>query len=99
MSELFFAGLLEIPTILLARWVSVGAPVLVISLWHKFPTGAVTTMTWSGLRGGICVALALSLQAGSERKLVLTTTHLLVVFSILVQGLTIKQVVTRAMRS
>jgi CPA1 family monovalent cation:H+ antiporter len=56
-------------------------------------------MTWGGLRGGISVALALSLPAGSERELVLTTTYVLVVFSILVQGLTIKQVVRRAMRS
>ena len=70
-----------------------------ISLWHKFPTGAVTTMTWGGLRGGISVALALSLPAGTERR-VGTDDHLCaVVFSILVQGLTIKQVVRRAMRS
>jgi CPA1 family monovalent cation:H+ antiporter len=84
---------------LLARWVRAGTPVLMMSLWHKFPTGAVTIMTWGGLRGGISVALALSLPASSERDLVLTTTCVLVVFSILVQGLTIKQVVRRAMRS
>ena len=95
----FFAGLLAIPAILLARWVSVGAPVLLMSRWQKFPPGTLTIMTWGGLRGGISVALALSLPAGSERELVLAMTYVLVVFSILVQGLTIKQVVMRFMRS
>ena len=56
-------------------------------------------MTWGGLRGGISVALALSLPVGSERDLVLAMTYVLVVFSILVQGLTIKQVVMWFMRS
>jgi len=97
--DLLFAGLLAIPGILFARWVSVGAPVLVMSRWQKFPPGTVTIMTWGGLRGGISVALALSLPASSERELVLAMTYVLVVFSILVQGLTIKQVVIRFMRS
>ena len=97
--DLLFAGLLAIPAILFARWVSVGAPVLVMSRWQKFPPGTVTIMTWGGLRGGISVALALSLPVGSERELVLAMTYVLVVFSILVQGLTIKQVVMRFMRS
>ncbi len=56
-------------------------------------------MTWGGLRGGISVALALSLPVGSERELVLAMTYVLVVFSILVQGLTINQVVMCFMRS
>ena len=97
--DLLFAGLLAIPAILFARWVSVGAPVLAMSRWQKFAPGTVTIMTWGGLRGGISVALALSLPVGSERELVLAMTYVLVVFSILVQGLTIKQVVMRFMRS
>jgi CPA1 family monovalent cation:H+ antiporter len=97
--DLLFAGLLAIPATLFARWVSVGAPVLVMSRWQKFPPGTVTIMTWGGLRGGISVALALSLPVGSERELVLAMTYMLVVFSILVQGLTIKQVVIWFMRS
>jgi CPA1 family monovalent cation:H+ antiporter len=97
--DLLFAGLLAIPAILFARWVSVGAPVLVMSRWQKFQPGTVTIMTWGGLRGGISVALALSLPVGSERELVLAMTYVLVVFSILVQGLTIKQVVMWFMRS
>ena len=97
--ELLFAGLLAIPAMLLARWVSVGTPVLLMSIWHKFPTGAVTIMTWGGFAAASPWHWALSLPGGSERELVLTTTYVLVVFSILVQGLTIKQVVRRAMRS
>ena len=95
--DLLFAGLVAIPGILFARWVSVGAPVLVMSHWQKFPPGTLAIMTWGGLRGGISVALALSLPSGSERELVLAMTYVLVVFSILVQGLTIKQVVIRFM--
>jgi monovalent cation:H+ antiporter, CPA1 family len=97
--DLLLAGALAIPAMLFARLVSVSAPVLAMRRWQKFQSGTITIMTWGGLRGGISVALALSLPAGSERELVLTTTYVLVVFSILVQGLTIKQVVTRAMAS
>jgi len=91
--ELFFVGLLAIPAILLARWVSVALPVAVISRWREFTQGAVTIMTWGGLRGGISVALALSLPAGREREIVLVVTYIVVIFSILAQGLTLKRVV------
>jgi CPA1 family monovalent cation:H+ antiporter len=91
--DLFFVGLLAIPTILLARWVSVALPVALISRWQEFTPGAVTIMTWGGLRGGISVALALSLPAGREREIVLVVTYIVVIFSILAQGLTLKHVV------
>jgi Na+:H+ antiporter len=97
--DLLFAGLLAIPAILLARWVSVGLPVWMLSRWKPFTPGTVTIMTWGGLRGGISVALALSLPASPQRELVLGMTYVLVVFSILIQGLSIRRVVTRLMRS
>jgi len=91
--DLLFAGLLAIPAILVARWVSVVLPVAMMSRWQKFTPGTITIMTWGGLRGGISVALALSLPAGRERELVLAVTYIIVIFSILAQGLTINRVV------
>ena len=93
--DLFIAGLLAVPALVLARWISVGLPVAVMKRWRSFTPGAVAIMTWGGLRGGISVALALSLPAGREREVVLAVTYILVVFSILIQGLTIHRVVQR----
>jgi CPA1 family monovalent cation:H+ antiporter len=91
--ELLLAGLLAIPAILFARWVSVGLPLSVIRCWREFTPGTVRIMTWGGLRGGISVALALSLPASREREIVLVVTYIIVVFSILVQGLSLKRLV------
>jgi len=96
--DLFFAGLVAIPAILLARWVSVVVPVTVMRRWRKFTPGTVTIMTWGGLRGGISVALALSLPAGHEREIVLAVTYIVVIFSILAQGLTLKRIVRRLVK-
>ena len=68
-------------------------PIAVMSRWRKFSPGAVRILTWGGLRGGISVAMALSLPAGTERDTVLAITYVLVVFSILVQGLTFNRLV------
>jgi CPA1 family monovalent cation:H+ antiporter len=84
------AGLLIIPAVLLARWVSVGLPVVLMRPFTAFSPGIVRIMTWGGLRGGISVALVLSLPPGPEREALLTVTYIVVVFSILVQGLTLK---------
>ena len=91
--RLFLAGLAAVPTLLFARWASVAGPIAVMSRWRKFSPGAVRILTWGGLRGGISVAMALSLPAGTERDTVLAITYVLVVFSILVQGLTFNRLV------
>ncbi len=89
----FRAGLAAIPVLLLARWVSVVVPIRILRFWCRFSPGAVTILTWSGLRGGIPVALALSLPPGIERQVLLAITYVVVIFSILVQGLTIRPVI------
>ena len=89
------AGLLMIIIVLAARFISVLVPISVIGLRSQFPRGVVTILTWAGLRGGISVALALSLPPSPERNLILTSTYLVVMFSIVVQGMTIKRVLRR----
>jgi monovalent cation:H+ antiporter, CPA1 family len=97
--QLLVAGLLAIPSVVLARWVSVGMPITIMRLWRQFSSGSVRIMTWGGLRGGISVALALSLPLGPQRDLVLVMTYIIVVFSIIFQGLTIRKVVLFFLKS
>ncbi len=88
-------GLLSIPVVLLARLAAVAGPVVVLSRWCAFTRGTIRVLTWGGLRGGISVALALSIPVHvegllvPERNALLTLTYVVVVFSILVQGLTL----------
>lgn len=95
--QYLLASLLIIPLVLLARFVAVGIPVTVLRTFRAFSPGAVRIMTWGGLRGGISVALALSLPLGPERDVILAITYAVVVFSIVVQGLTLDRVVKRTM--
>jgi CPA1 family monovalent cation:H+ antiporter len=83
------AGVLIVPVLIAVRWISVGVPVSVLRLRRSFPPYTVTIMTWGGLRGGISIALALSLPASAQRELIVVVTYMVVIFSILVQGLTI----------
>ena len=90
------AGLLAIPIVLLARLVSVAIPISILRFFRTFSPHVVKILTWGGLRGGISVALALSLPAGQERQIILTVTYMVVVFSIIVQGLTIGRMVQKS---
>jgi CPA1 family monovalent cation:H+ antiporter len=87
------AGVLAIPIVLAARWLSVAGIIGSLRWVTEQPKGAISILTWGGLRGGISVAMALSLPAAYSRSLVLTLTYFVVVFSILVQGLTLGRVI------
>jgi CPA1 family monovalent cation:H+ antiporter len=89
------AGLVAIPAVLVARFVSVSAPILAMSHRATFARGTVRVLTWGGLRGGISVALALSTPAGPHKGLLVTMTYVVVTFSILIQGLTLGRVARR----
>ncbi|MES2268967.1 MAG: sodium:proton antiporter [Bacteroidota bacterium] len=82
-------GAISIALVLFARWVSVIFPVLLLKYKIRFEKNAVAILTWGGLRGGISVALALSLSSRMYRDEFVLITYMIVVFSILVQGLTI----------
>ena len=88
-------ALLAIPVTLAARWISVSVPISILARWKSFTKGAIPILTWGGLRGGIAVALALSLPVNEYKPTILTITYAVVLFSIIVQGLTIKPLVER----
>jgi monovalent cation:H+ antiporter, CPA1 family len=97
--HLLLAGALAIVVTLGARWMTVGVPVLLLPRWFRLPNGAASVLTWGGLRGGISVALALSLPAGTARDSLLALTYCVVVFSILGQGTSIGAVCKRMART
>lgn len=92
------AGVAGIVIVLFARLASVSLPALAMGRARVFRGNTIPVLTWGALRGGIAVALALSIPPGDERNVVLTMTYVVVVFSILVQGLTIGPLVRRLSR-
>ncbi len=87
--NIIWLGLIAILLVLSARFVSVFLPTLLLSFRRSFERHLIPLLTWGGLRGGISVALALSLPKGEFRDVIVSITYIIVVFSILVQGLTI----------
>ena len=92
------AGVLSIGLSLLARLVAVFVPITLLRPFREFSKGIVPIMTWGGLKGGISVALALSLPDSEWKPLILTVTYIVVLFSIIVQGLTVAPLAKRVGR-
>jgi CPA1 family monovalent cation:H+ antiporter len=90
-----WAGALVIPAVLLARLLSVSVAALIPGLRADFPPYVIGILTWGGVRGGISIALALALPASPWRDALITVTYVVVVFSILVQGLTLARMLRR----
>jgi monovalent cation:H+ antiporter, CPA1 family len=96
-STIMIIGCIMILVVLLARWFSVSLPVAVLRIKIKFERNAVTILTWGGLRGGLSVAMALSLPQNMHRDEIVLITYIIVIFSIIVQGLTIGKVAAKLM--
>ena len=90
--------IIAIPLTLAARFISVATPLTALSLRRDFTKGAIPVLTWGGLRGGISVALALSLPESAIKETILAVTYGVVIFSIVVQGLTVKFVVNHMVK-
>ncbi len=92
--QALLAALLVVPIVLAARLVSVAIPITALRWFRKYTRGIVPILTWGGLRGGISVALVLSLPSFPAKDLLLTATYAVVLFSVLVQGLSLRRVFT-----
>jgi monovalent cation:H+ antiporter, CPA1 family len=88
-------GVICIPIVLLARYLSVLLPISFLQYLTKFEKNVVPLLTWGGLRGGISVALALSIPPEMQGELFVVITYVVVLFSIIVQGLTIGKLARR----
>jgi CPA1 family monovalent cation:H+ antiporter len=94
-ASLAWVAVASIPLVLAARLASVSLPVMFLARWNHFVAGTIPVLTWGGLRGGISVALALSIPEVAEKSVILTATYTVVVFTILVQGLSLRRLVAR----
>lgn len=92
-ADVLWVGLISIVLVLLARFFSVALPMACFKRYQRYSPYVITILTWGGLRGGLALAMALSLPQGDPRNILLLITYLVVTFSIVVQGLSAKSVV------
>nr|WP_255490365.1 cation:proton antiporter [Apibacter sp. B2966] len=85
-------GIICIIIVLFARFISIKIPTMIIPFKEKFSKGTIAVLVWGGLRGGVSIALALSVPESDYKETIIAVTYVVVVFSILVQGLTVGKV-------
>lgn len=90
-------GLACIAIVLFARFISIYIPVVLIPFKNKFSNGTIKVLVWGGLRGGVSIALVLSMDEGPYKPVLVAVTYFVVVFSIIVQGLTVGKVASRVL--
>ncbi|MEJ2879965.1 cation:proton antiporter [Pedobacter sp. GR22-6] len=90
-------GLISIAIVLFARFISIYIPVKLIPFKNKFSSGTIKVLVWGGLRGGVSIALVLSMDEGPYKPVLVAVTYFVVVFSIIVQGLTVGKVASRVL--
>ncbi|WP_159801248.1 sodium:proton antiporter [Flavobacterium sp. MK4S-17] len=88
-------GLASVAIVIFSRWVSIWLPTKFIKFREKFSKGTIKILVWGGIRGGVSIALALSIDDNPYKKTIIAITYFVVVFSIIVQGLTIGKVATK----
>jgi CPA1 family monovalent cation:H+ antiporter len=93
--DYLWVGLIAIVSMLLARAASIVLPIVFLRRTLNVQYNSVVILTWGGLRGGISVALALSLPPSPYRELILTASFIIVIFSVVIQGLTLNKVVDK----
>jgi len=91
--SLFPIALIVIPLVVIARFAAVSGPVWLLRRWQPFTPGTIPILTWGAVRGGISVALALSLPHVAARPLILAATYSVVLFTVIVQGLSLARVI------
>ena len=90
-------GILAVGVVLIARFLSIFIPAKLIPFKEEFDMPTIRILVWGGLRGGVSIALALSINHGPHKELIIAITYFVVVFSIVVQGLTIGKLANRVL--
>lgn len=92
LNEYLIAGGICVMIVLLARWVAIFIPTKFMAFKYRFSPQTVKVLVWGGIRGGVSIALALSIPVNEYSQIIISITYCVVVFSIIVQGLTIAKV-------
>ena len=91
-------AILIIPITLIIRWITTGIPMKILSQFRTHNPYTVSILTWGGLRGGLAVALALSLPTSDYRSIIVTLTYAVVMFALIIQGSTIQTLARKSMQ-